>query len=571
MPAVARVPISRSQRASRGDAKNLSRREIPPKAFSHSSCPAARVQGHCHINAVPGTVRGRPRRERLGWGTIAASVLALASLASLVPRTSLPSVSSASSGSRSFVATLAASPMTVVVENIEDESQVLRASWREVLDHMNTRLSYEDPALRFDVVDLSRGGDLEQLAASKVVYALNVQTDNQVEAVLQAVSPLSSFVALNSSKLLESRNTLHISAAPTSGFLSNVGRVLGEAFGGGQAASQNVLSTIKELYHRQSADDLLFSFLVYFNAVTKPVQSIVNSTKRSDAGLNELVCMVKNCGREILNCVTDDTCSKGLACLNTCAFNDQVCSYLCISSYESAAFEQFSLCILQRHNCLGLTAEIPANPRAQPMETFRGTTMTHELAETLFNGWLERSQENFSWRVFAGMNAAFDRFPCQYQLFFKGAARNSYWYRPVFKVQTLEGETVWRERLYRMRRQPKSYRDDGLPVFRLSVLDNGVTSLEDWTVLSCDERQSEGTPEWCVFSYAGAASKAGMGYYGAILASRDGRWPTDQRSLDMIEDSLERSGIKMWELFSVDNSQCDDFNPSVTALPAVGV
>ncbi len=470
-----------------------------------------------------------------------------------------------------------ASPMTVVVENIEDESQVLRASWREVLEHMNTRLSYEDPALRFDVVDLSRGGGLEQLAASKVVYALNVQADDLVQAVLEAVSPASSFVALNSSKVLEARNTVRSATVPTSGFLSYLGRFFGEAFGGGQAASipisisEGVLSTIRELYHRRSADNLLYSFLVYFNAVTKPVQSIVNSTKRSDAGLKEAMCMVKNCGREILNCVTDETCSKGLACLNTCAFNDQVCSYLCISSYESVAFEQFSLCILQRHNCLGLTAEIPSNPRAQPMETFRGAPMTHELAETLFNGWLEGSQENFSWRVFAGMNAAFDRFPCQYQLFFPGAARNTYWYRPVFKVETLEGETVWRERLYRMRRQAKSYREDGLPVFRFSVLDNGVTSLEDWTVLSCDEGQSEGmTPEWCVFSYAGAAGKAGMAYYGAILASRDGKWPTDQRSLDVIESSLERSGIKMWELFSVDNSQCDDFNPTLTALPAVG-
>ena len=461
--------------------------------------------------------------------------------------------------------------MTVVVENIEDESHVLQASWGEVLQHMNTRLSYEDPELRFDVVDLASSEGLEQLAASKVVYALNVQADDQSEALLQAVSPESSFVALNSSKLLESRNTVRSAAVSSqkSGFLPFLGRFFGEAFGGGQSASESVLSTIQELYHRRSADDLLYSFLVYFNAVTKPVQSIANSTKRSDAGFREAMCMVKNCGREILNCVTDETCSKGLACLNTCAFNDQVCSYLCITSYESSAFEEFSLCILQRHNCLGLTAEIPANPRAQPMETFRGAPMTHELAETLFNGWLAGSQEKFSWRVFAGMNAAFDRFPCQYQLFFAGTARNSFWYRPVFKVQTLEGETVWRERLYRVRRQPQGYRDDGLPVFRLSVLDNGVTSLEDWTVLSCDEGQSEGTPDWCVFSYAGAAGRAGMAYYGAILVSRTGTWPTDQHSIDVITASLDRSGMKVWEVFTVDNSQCDDFDPSVTALPAV--
>ena len=37
----------------------------------------------------------------------------------------------------------------------------------------------------------------------------------------------------------------------------------------------------------------------------------------------------------------------------------QVCSYRCIASYESPLLADFSLCVLQKHNCLGLTAEIP--------------------------------------------------------------------------------------------------------------------------------------------------------------------------------------------------------------------
>ena len=74
-----------------------------------------------------------------------------------------------------------------------------------------------------------------------------------------------------------------------------------------------------------------------------------------------------------------------------------------------------------------------------PMKTFRGAPMTHDLAEQLFLGWLDPSfngnhrgslgnlvrkedMQNFSWRVFAGQNAAFDRFPCQYQLFYPGRA-----------------------------------------------------------------------------------------------------------------------------------------------------
>ena len=439
--------------------------------------------------------------------------------------------------------------MAVVVPSVDDESHVLKATWGEVLDHMATRLSWEDPELGIDIVDLSTGVGMEKLATAHVVYAMNVQADDQAEALIDSLSSslstsTSSFVSFNSTPALQARNRIRRKESPSgifSGFLSGLLSGLSPDKGG------EVLSTMRELFERRSSDDLLYSLLVYFNAVSKPVTSIINSTKRSDAGLGEVLCMVKNCGTEILNCVQDATCSKGLECLNTCAFNDQVCSYLCIASYESSAFQQFSLCILQKHNCLGLSADIPSQPRPQPMATFRGAPMTHDIAERLFHGWMVDGEETFSWRVFAGMNAAFDRFPCQYQLFFPGKAKGSFWYRPIFKVKTLEGETVWRERLYRVRRQPIDYRSDKLPVFRLSVLDNGVTSLEDWTVLSCDEENLA----WCVFSYSGAAGRAGMAYSGAILASRDGSWPADERSRRLIKDSLEQSGIKMWELFDV--------------------
>ena len=51
---------------------------------------------------------------------------------------------------------------------------------------------------------------------------------------------------------------------------------------------------------------------------------------------------------------------------------DQVAQYRCIASHESALLEDFSLCILQRHNCLGKSAEIPALPDPPPMHAFRG-------------------------------------------------------------------------------------------------------------------------------------------------------------------------------------------------------
>lgn len=51
-------------------------------------------------------------------------------------------------------------------------------------------------------------------------------------------------------------------------------------------------------------------------------------------------------------------------CMQACAFNDQVCQYRCIVSYETPQFSAFSLCIVQKHNCRSLSAEIPMRPGA---------------------------------------------------------------------------------------------------------------------------------------------------------------------------------------------------------------
>ena len=79
----------------------------------------------------------------------------------------------------------------------------------------------------------------------------------------------------------------------------------------------------------------------------------------------------------------------------------------------------------------------------------------------------------WSWRVAAGQNTAFDKFACQYQLFYR-ARGTAMWYDPVFKVRRLDGQEVWRRRHYRVRR-------DAVPgAFKFSVLDNGVVSNENW-------------------------------------------------------------------------------------------
>lgn len=449
-------------------------------------------------------------------------------------------------------------PVTLGVIVQPDETSPLGgAVWKDVLDHMNTRLGWEDSRYSLRVYGVG-----EPIGAGEVdgIMALGIRNEEAAARVKAQTASYDSVIAVDSSDILVEMNRIRGSYVSKKVRYPGLIEAVLDMVLAKQKDARAAVDSIMELYDRKSSDDLFYSFLVFINAALQPVPAVQNSTKRSDAGLPELYCMVSKCGNEIFQCVTDPECKTALDCLNSCSFNDQVCSYRCIASYESVPLQEFSLCILQKHNCLGLDASIPSKPDPKPMAEFQGQKMTHALAQDLFVGWLDDARssldlserEVFSWRVFAGKNAAYDYFPCQFQLFYPGKAKNSFWYRPIFKVKTIDDRIVWRDRLYRVRPQ------DTPGTFRFSVLDNGVTSLEDWVILDCHEAL-----EWCVFSYKGAAARAGLSYTGAILASRDGTWPSQRDDMERIQTSLDRAGIKMWELSTVDNSNCQDFSTSV--------
>ncbi|KXZ54082.1 hypothetical protein GPECTOR_5g188 [Gonium pectorale] len=164
--------------------------------------------------------------------------------------------------------------------------------------------------------------------------------------------------------------------------------------------------------------------------------------------------------------------------------------------------------------------------------------------------------------MFGGKNPAYDYFPCQHQLFYRGKGSGQIWYEPVFKAITLDGREVWRRRVYRVRRGK-------VPgTFHFSVLDNGVTSNEFWRVLDCDDEL-----EFCLFYYSGAASTAGLSYSGAVLGTSDGRMPGPQHT-ERLNAALRRAGIQPWELSYVDNSDCGgaplDITGPVARAPAGG-
>ncbi|KAL2933832.1 Violaxanthin de-epoxidase chloroplastic [Bienertia sinuspersici] len=424
-------------------------------------------------------------------------------------------------------------------------SPLQSAPWQDVLLHTAERLKWIDEGVQMCVFnenlcqsnDTMAGSLKKELLPADILLAVAVTKQESVNWIQNHVQYIPNVICFESSPALVNKLGGFPITSTTKGNLFN--KIPGFSESNKLNEKTEVVQTVTEAWERHNSDDLRFALLVIVNAYLRPVPVLKNLRSK---GFSTLSCMVKNCGLQILNCLLDPTCRKALQCLNSCSPVDQVCNYRCIASYESPQLEAFSLCVLQKHNCLQLDAKIPEKPYVSPMAKFRGLELSHDTAEDLFVGWL--GIMDWSWRVVAGQNPAYDQFPCQYQLFYRGKAKGSFWYEPIFQVKTLDERFLWRRRRYRVKRGPIPGK------FFFSVLDNGVVSNESWTIVDVVDDLS-----WGLFHYHGAARVAGQSYTGAVLVSPDGRYPSDVDE-HRLNSALAKCGIRKWELFTVDNLSC---------------
>lgn len=419
--------------------------------------------------------------------------------------------------------------------------------WFNVMLHTAKRLKWVDEAFELLVFtdkvlesDVSSVENLKrELSQANILVVIAVTKQESVNFLLDKAQIIPNIICFNSSSALNNKlGGLFIPTEVKENLFSKVAEFSRPTK---IKESIEVVKTLNGTWDRHNSDDIRFCLLIIINSYIRPVP-ILNNLRAK--GFSTLNCMVKNCGPQILNCLLDPDCRKALQCLNKCSPIDQVCNYQCIASYESKYLEEFSLCVLQKNNCLQLDSKIPTKPYVPPMVNFRGERLCHETAEDLFVGWLGNLE--WSWRVVAGQNPAYDQFPCQYQLFYRGRAKGSFWYEPVFQVRTLEGKLVWRRRKYRVKRGKVQ------GTFYFSVLDNGVVSNEFWTIVDVSDDLG-----WGLFHYHGAARVAGQSYTGAVLVSPNGDYP-DEAEKSKLFSALDRCGIKEWELFNVDNCSCID-------------
>jgi len=322
--------------------------------------------------------------------------------------------------------------------------------------------------------------------------------------------------------------------------------------GWGDAAK--LRSSVVDLWHRRTAEEAVYAVLVLIDGALRPLTAMQDQKPEPDG--ESIGRAIDRCQDEFRACFTEPRCLQSLLCLSSCGLADQSCSYRCIVSYQTEAFAQFSLCALQKQNLLNSKIQRPTTPIALPIETFRGRPVTHEIAEGVLVGHFNPAADHrHSWLVAAGSNPAYEQFALQYQLWYKGTARGSFWYHPTFLVESLDGRKLWRTRDYRVRRK------DVPGVWDFSVLDNGIISEERWHLLAADDDL-----RWCVLFYIGAARRAGLSYRGCLILTQDGQMPKGEDTA-AVNAAVARAGMQPWELEVTSNPPIDPANPPPLIAP----
>ena len=433
-------------------------------------------------------------------------------------------------------------------EYSEDKKPSGEVSWKEVWEHMRLRLQWSNETFETILVDCADTETVSKAkeACSKATAFIACEV-GESEIIAEKIRELTvtvptGVVCGKSSATLRDLQKLQFMPMHDAGHND----FFEMPFETRREKDKKKFLQMKTLFDRKNHLDLLFMSLVLIDACEVPGIVVPEVAINQEINIGNVWCIASNCGSKLLDCYKNPQCRKSLDCVDACGMNDQVCTYTCIRSYQNREFEYLARCMLHSHNCLGNDAKRPEFPIVKPMKTFRGEALTHEVAEQIMQGHLGTERDGkkieYSWLAVAGQNPAYDHFPAQYQIWYAGKARNSFWYNPVFKVNTLDGRSVWRRSDYRCKRE------DTPGTFTFTFMDNGVTSKEYWRIVDAADDLS-----WALYYYAGAAKSAGQMYVGAVLATPDGLWPPT-REMERVERALwEGCGCKMWEMMEVDN------------------
>jgi len=376
-------------------------------------------------------------------------------------------------------------------------------SWASVGAQLAARLPNYDARIHVRVATLSELGSL--CVRADAVIALAVAGAGAREALEKVIASAQPQALICYACSAEAAAVEFAGTYAASGALDPLGRLLRALVPwSSQTSGERLVGSSHRLLQRHSSEDSIFAVLLLLQGLRvldmEVVRSDVNPSWEKGAFRNtaEFANMIQCCGPQIFRALTDTVTKRAVDMLTALDLRDQVGSYRVIVSFETPLLEDFSLCILQQHNCFNCDAKILANPQVPLMQQWRGKPLDAKAAAKIFVGHLdhaaapEGSQKlPWSWKIVCGANPAYDAFPQQHQIFYPAGAGESdemaqggsLWYDPVFLVETVDGRKVWCKRHYRCtpRRVAPELRapgDSSAGAWTLSTLDNGIVSLE---------------------------------------------------------------------------------------------
>lgn len=221
------------------------------------------------------------------------------------------------------------STINVAVITEVDANQVVShfgPPWEDVLLHIKRRLSWLDYDINLIAVSAEKVINDPKTVLHNIPMAIAIGIKNKAvaEKLARATSSVSTLVSYDSAPSLHAATRMNAHSLHSDSTWEVLKRIFRPKEFAELEKYRAAVNMATDLFERRTSDDFLFSFLVLINEAIRPIPDVTNSTKRQDAGVPELKCMIGHCSREIFACLADSTCRTALSCLNSCGFNDQV-------------------------------------------------------------------------------------------------------------------------------------------------------------------------------------------------------------------------------------------------------
>lgn len=153
-----------------------------------------------------------------------------------------------------------------------DKQHRLGASWHEVISHVAERLTWESPSFKVaiftdkELLDSERLADFQQIQhQADIMLVLDVQSRSSLDTLTKGMRLVPTSLALNSLPELEAATRLNNVTLETTWQKTAAAIPWSNS-----AKGTKILTSIRDVYQRNTSDDLLFMLLVLIDAyITK--------------------------------------------------------------------------------------------------------------------------------------------------------------------------------------------------------------------------------------------------------------------------------------------------------------